>query len=84
MERAGFRSAYSEANGQEPDGTWPSGLVGAATSVPDPQPGCLDYIWYSGGIAARSAWLAFDRPDVDDATLFPSDHRGVVAELELL
>ena len=84
MQGAGYRSAYAEANGQEPDGTWPSGLVGGATAVPDPQPGCLDYIWYSGGIAARSARLAFDRPHVADPTLFPSDHRGVVAELELV
>ena len=84
MQAAGYRSAYAEVNGDEPENTWPSGLVGAATSVPDPQPGCLDYIWFSGALAARSARLCFDRPHVDDPTLFPSDHRGIVAELELL
>jgi endonuclease/exonuclease/phosphatase family metal-dependent hydrolase len=84
MQAAGYRSAYAEANGHEPEGTWPSGLVGAATSVPDPQPGCLDYIWLSGSVAARSARICFDRPHVDDPTLYPSDHRGILAEVELL
>ncbi len=84
MQAAGYRSAYAEANGQEPDGTWPSGLVGAATSVPDPQPGCLDYIWLGGPLVTRSARLCFDRPAVHDPGLYPSDHRGVLAELELV
>lgn len=84
MEGAGYRSAYAEANGQEPDGTWPSGLVGAATSVPDPQPGCLDYIWLAGPLVTRSARLCFDRPAVHDPALYPSDHRGVLAEVEFV
>ncbi len=84
MQAAGYRSAYAEANGQEPDGTWPSGLVGAATSVPDPQSGCLDYIWLAGPLVTRSARLCFDRPAVHDPGLYPSDHRGVLAEVELV
>lgn len=84
MLAAGYRSAYAEANGEEPEATWPSGLVGAATAVDDPQPGCLDYIWFAGALEVRSARLSFDRPAADDPTLFPSDHRAVVAELELL
>lgn len=84
MQGAGYRSAYAEANGEEPEATWPSGLVGAATAVENAQPGCLDYIWFAGALEARSAQLSFDRPAVDDPTLFPSDHRAIVAELELL
>jgi endonuclease/exonuclease/phosphatase family metal-dependent hydrolase len=82
MTDAGFRSAYREANGAEPDVTWPSGLQAPAMDT-DGVPGCLDYIWFSGALSVRSARLAFDRPAVDDPTLFPSDHRAVLAELEL-
>lgn len=79
---AGFRSAYREANGAEPEATWPSGLQAPAMDT-DGEPGCLDYIWVSGAVAVRSARLAFDRPAADDPTLYPSDHCGVLAELEL-
>ena len=78
----GFRSAYREANGVEPDVTWPSGLQAPAMDT-DGEPGCLDYIWVSGPITVRSARLVFDRPAADDPTLFPSDHRGILAELEI-
>jgi endonuclease/exonuclease/phosphatase family metal-dependent hydrolase len=82
MTGAGFRSAYHDANGAEPDVTWPSGLQAPAMDT-DGAPGCLDYIWVSGAVTVRSARLAFDRPSADDPTLFPSDHRAVLAELEL-
>ncbi|MDP8904407.1 MAG: endonuclease/exonuclease/phosphatase family protein [Chloroflexota bacterium] len=84
MQVAGYRSAYAEANGQEPEATWPSGLVGAATAVDGAWSGCLDYIWFAGALEVRSARLSFDRPAVNDPTLFPSDHRAVVAEMEVL
>ena len=79
---AGYRSAYREANGEEPDVTWPSGLQAPAMDT-DGEPGCLDYVWVSGPITVRSARLVFDRPAADDPTLFPSDHRGILAELEI-
>ena len=44
-------------------------------------PRCLDYVWVDGAVSVRSARLVFDRPAVDDATLYPSDHRGVLTEL---
>jgi endonuclease/exonuclease/phosphatase family metal-dependent hydrolase len=82
MNGHGLRSAYREANGAEPDVTWPSGLQAPAKDT-DGEPGCLDYIWVRGAVVVRSARLAFDRQAVDDPTLFPSDHRGVLAELEI-
>jgi endonuclease/exonuclease/phosphatase family metal-dependent hydrolase len=82
MRAAGMRSAYAEANGAEPDVTWPSGLVAPAMDTDGP-PGCLDYVWLGGAVRALSARLAFDRPAAGDPTLYPSDHRGVFAELEL-
>jgi endonuclease/exonuclease/phosphatase family metal-dependent hydrolase len=81
MLEAGFRSAYAEANGAEPDVTWPSGLQAPGMDT-DGVPGCIDYVWISGALRVRAARLCFDRPDVDDPTLYPSDHRGVLADLE--
>jgi endonuclease/exonuclease/phosphatase family metal-dependent hydrolase len=82
MTGAGYRSAYAEANGAEPHVTWPSGLQGPAIDD-DGDPGCLDYIWVRGAIRVVSARLAFDRPAVDDPGLYPSDHVGVAARVEI-
>jgi len=77
-----FRSASVEANGREPDVTWPSGLQAPAMDT-DGEPMCLDYIWLGGAVHAVTARLVFDRPAVGDATLYPSDHVGVAAQVRL-
>lgn len=82
MAGAGFRSAFREANGAEPGITWPSGLRAPAMDTDGP-PGCLDYIWVRGAIRVTSARLVFDRPHPDDPTLYPSDHLGISAQLEV-
>ena len=82
MTAAGFRSASLEANGAEPDVTWPSGLQAPGMDT-DGDPGCLDYIWVRGTVAVESARLTFDRPAVGDPTLYPSDHLGIAARLTI-
>lgn len=82
MVDAGFRSAFAEANGAEPAVTWPSGIQAPGMDV-DGDPGCLDYIWLRGPLRARAARLVFDRPAADDPTLYPSDHIGIVATVEI-
>jgi nocturnin len=82
MVAAGFRSAFADANGREPDITWPSGLQAPAMDTDGP-PGCLDYIWVRGAVRVIDARLAFDRPHPDDPTLYPSDHLGLAAHLEI-
>jgi nocturnin len=82
MARAGFRSAFTEANGREPDVTWPSGLQAPAMDT-DGDARCLDYVWIRGSVRATEARLVFDRPAADDPTLYPSDHLGVAARLEI-
>jgi endonuclease/exonuclease/phosphatase family metal-dependent hydrolase len=77
---AGYRSAHREANGREPDVTWPSGLK-APMVDDDGDPGCLDYIWVSGAARAEACRVVFDRPHPDDPTLYPSDHVGLSAHL---
>jgi endonuclease/exonuclease/phosphatase family metal-dependent hydrolase len=82
MTAAGFRSAYAEANGTDPAVTWPSGLQAPAMDT-DGDPGCLDYIWVRGDVRVAAARLVFDRPDPEDPTLYPSDHLGLSARLEI-
>ena len=82
MTEAGFRSAHLAANGVEPAVTWPSGIQAPGIDT-DGDPGCLDYIWVRGAIEVESCRVAFDRPAVDDPTLLPSDHFGLVARLRI-
>jgi endonuclease/exonuclease/phosphatase family metal-dependent hydrolase len=82
MRSHGYRSAFAEANGGEPAVTWPSGLQAPAIDT-DGDPECLDYVWVRGGAHVSSARLVFDRPDAEDLTLFPSDHFGISAHLEI-
>ena len=82
MLEAGFRSAHAEANGTDPAVTWPSGIQAPGMDT-DGEPGCLDYIWVRGPITVEQCRVAFDRPAVDDPTLYPSDHLGLVARLRI-
>jgi endonuclease/exonuclease/phosphatase family metal-dependent hydrolase len=82
MRDGGFRSAYADAHGADHDVTWPSGLEAPAMDTDGP-PGCLDYIWIRGSVRVLSARLAWDRPAVGDPTLYPSDHIGLVADVEI-
>jgi len=82
MVRAGFRSAHLEAQGSEPALTWPSGLIAPAMDT-DGNPGCLDYIFLRGAARTLDCRLVFDRPAVEDPTLYPSDHLGLAAHLEI-
>jgi hypothetical protein len=49
----------------------------------DGDPGCLDYIWVPGPITDEASSLAFDRPAIDDPTLYPSDHVGLQARIRV-
>jgi endonuclease/exonuclease/phosphatase family metal-dependent hydrolase len=82
MLAAGYRSAYADANGADPAVTWPSGLQAPAMDT-DGLPECLDYIWVRGSVRVEACRLAFDRPDPEDPTLYPSDHLGLSAQLEI-
>jgi endonuclease/exonuclease/phosphatase family metal-dependent hydrolase len=42
---------------------------------------CHDYVWVSGCLEVQKAGRCFDQPHPDDATLWPSDHVGVWANL---
>lgn len=82
MRAAGYRSALAEANGSDPAVTWPSGIQAEGMDM-DGDPSCLDYIWVRGPVRVQGARVAFDRPHPDDSTLYPSDHFGLSAILEI-
>lgn len=44
---------------------------------------CIDYIWLSERIRIVASGTCFDRPSPDDPSLWPSDHVGVWADIEL-
>jgi len=44
---------------------------------------CIDYIWVSPTIKIKASGLCFNKPSADDPNLWPSDHLGVWADLEL-
>ena len=44
---------------------------------------CIDYIWVSGPIEVVASGVCFDRACPDDASLWPSDHAGVWADLRM-
>jgi endonuclease/exonuclease/phosphatase family metal-dependent hydrolase len=44
---------------------------------------CIDYIWISGAVRVSGSGVCFDRPSPGDASLWPSDHAGVWADLEI-
>jgi endonuclease/exonuclease/phosphatase family metal-dependent hydrolase len=44
---------------------------------------CIDYIWVTESIKVQASGLCFNRPAPDNPALWPSDHVGVWADLEL-
>ena len=77
---SGFRSATREAGCGDP-GTFGSGLI--APTIYRGPPFCIDYLLVRGSVRVLDARLAFDRPAPTDLGLYPSDHRGLVADLAI-
>jgi endonuclease/exonuclease/phosphatase family metal-dependent hydrolase len=75
-----FHSAFMDVHGHEPLATFPTALL---------QPfrdwaGCLDYVFLSPAVyRVNNAFLFCNRPAESDDTLYPSDHVGVAAKLEV-
>lgn len=74
-----YRSAYEAVYDREPLATFPTALVFSD----DGWSGCLDYIFVSTAVRVREAHLFCRRPAADDDTLYPSDHVGVLATLDV-
>jgi endonuclease/exonuclease/phosphatase family metal-dependent hydrolase len=44
---------------------------------------CIDFIWVSASVRVAGSRVCFNQGSPDDASLWPSDHAGVWADLEL-
>jgi endonuclease/exonuclease/phosphatase family metal-dependent hydrolase len=44
---------------------------------------CIDYIWVPGNIRVLASEVCFNKPSPDDPSLWPSDHAGVWADLQI-
>lgn len=74
-----FRSVYADVYGREPLATFPTAL--AYSSRPAV---CLDYILVSNAVQrVAEASLFCDKHDREDDTLYPSNHVGLIARLEV-
>lgn len=74
-----YHSALEETRGYEPLATFPTAL----TPRSDDWSGCLDYIFISSTIAVEHAALFANIAHEEQATLYPSDHVGLVALLNI-
>lgn len=81
LAEAGFRPAWADLH-QRPLATFASGLV-AASITPGPPRVCIDYILVRGRARVMDTGLAFDQPSDEDPGLYPSDHLGLFADLEV-
>jgi endonuclease/exonuclease/phosphatase family metal-dependent hydrolase len=75
-----FRSTQSQ-----PTAFTPLREPGGSPTHPDWQrfDRCIDYIWVTESINIEASGLCFNQPAPDDPNLWPSDHVGVWADLEL-
>ncbi len=74
-----FRSAYEAYFGREPLATYPTALSSSAQMAT-----CLDYILVSPAVqSVAEAQIFCDQPSLEDDTLYPSDHVGLIATLEV-
>lgn len=78
--RQTYRSAYAEAHRRDPLATFPTNLL-----QPQPVPAvCLDYVFVSPAVYRVTAAALFgDKAAIDDDTLYPSDHVGLMVGLEV-
>jgi endonuclease/exonuclease/phosphatase family metal-dependent hydrolase len=74
-----YRSAFVENRGYDPIATFPTALV----FRPDGWAGCLDYVFLSKAVGlVQEARIFCNKPSVDDPTLYPSDHVGLIVTLD--
>lgn len=98
MMKESFSSAYEVAHGREPDYTCPTPLVyrfdavrkglstvGNLIAYRQPQPwrGTLDYIFVDDNFDVRACDVVLNAPSPNDPSLYPSDHVGLCATLEV-
>ncbi len=75
-----LRPTFQEFHGAEPAGTVPTQL---REDNRHEEPKVIDYIFINEHLEICNATTSFDQSSESDATLVPSDHIGLVADLKL-
>lgn len=81
-----FRSAYESVYGHEPLATFPTALImpfQLNEEEPEVWAACLDYIFVTPAVGVTAVTLFCHHPASDDDTLYPSDHVGLLATVEI-
>jgi endonuclease/exonuclease/phosphatase family metal-dependent hydrolase len=94
-----FTSAYAAYHGHEPEYTCPTPLKKRRSlqrrlvkylvsswinRTLRPWRGTLDYVFINQHLRVRNCQLILTEPAPNDRTLYPSDHFGIAAELEVV
>lgn len=75
-----YRSVFREVRGEELIATYPTALVSTANE----KPACRDYIFLSPAVSnVLDAHLFCKKPSIEDPALYPSNHIGLLATLEI-
>lgn len=98
--KAQFTSAYSIYHGEEPEYTCPTPLLKANRSLWrkfalrlmnlytnrtfKPWRGTLDYIFINNHLSVRDCQVILTQPAPDNPHIYPSDHFGIAADLEVV
>ena len=85
MPSAALMATRFEPTQREPTAFTPLAGVNGEVTHPDwrRMDRCIDYIWISDALTVIESRVCFDQPSPTDPTLWPSDHAGVWADLEL-
>ena len=86
-----FRSAHGDVHGREPDVTHPTPLVRALDVhkayglpvFPEGDGAAVDYVFVRGDVDITGCAVAWDLPAAHEPDLYPSDHFGLVADLDI-
>lgn len=75
-----YRSAFEEIRGYDPIATYPTALIARS----DGWSGCLDYVFISQAVnRVMSAKIFCNKSAPQDTRLYPSDHVGLLVELDI-
>jgi endonuclease/exonuclease/phosphatase family metal-dependent hydrolase len=86
-----LQSAHEVVHLDEPEWTHPTELVRIIDAqaafgmpvLPEGKGHAIDYVFVSPALTVRDCRLAFDQPHAGEPGLYPSDHVGLVADLEV-
>ena len=86
-----FQSAHEVVHGSEPSATHPTPLVHALDAekafgvpvFPDGVGAAIDFVFVDGSVGVAACQVAWDEGHPHEPNLYPSDHFGLVADLDI-